>query len=79
LFWVGNEIALRQAADVCDEVLLSRDGGTFDGWAERGQLLGRLERRRPRPSGELDEDGNPVPVRRHHPEDPRSTRRRLAR
>lgn len=76
----GDETALRRAADVCDEALLSRDGSTFDGWAElgakRGQLLGRLERRRLRPSGELDEDGNPVPVRRHHPEEPRRTRPR---
>src|SRR4051795_13236316 len=74
----GDETALRRAADVCDEALLSRDGSTFDGWTELGakrvQLLGRLERRRLRPSGELDEDGNPVPVRRHHPETPRRTR-----
>lgn len=76
----GDETALRRAADVCDEALLSRDGSTFDGWTElgakRAQLLGRLERRRLRPSGELDEDGNPVPVRRHHPETPRRTRPR---
>lgn len=76
----GDETALRRAADVCDEALLSRDRSTFDGWTElgakRAQLLGRLERRRLRPSGELDEDGNPVPVRRHHPETPRRTRPR---
>ncbi len=76
----GDEAALRRAADVCDEALLSRDGSTFDGLpdlgANRAQLLGRLERRRLRPSGQLDEDGNPVPVRRHHPEQPRRTRPR---
>jgi hypothetical protein len=44
--------------------------------AKRAQLLGRLEGRRLRPSGELDEDGNPVPVRRHHPEEPRRARPR---
>src|SRR4051794_27745721 len=57
----GDETALRWAADVCDEALLSRDRSTFDGWTElgakRAQLLGRLERRRLRPSGELDEAG----------------------
>jgi hypothetical protein len=76
----GDETALRRAADVFDEALLSRDGSTFDGWTElgakRAQLLGRLERRGLRPSAELDEDGNPVPVRRHHPEQPRRTRPR---
>jgi DNA polymerase III epsilon subunit-like protein len=76
----GDETALRRAADACDEALLSRQGSTFDGWTElgakRAQLLGRLERRRLRPSGELDEDGNPVPVRRHHPEEPRRARPR---
>jgi hypothetical protein len=76
----GDEAALRRAADACAEAFLSRDGSTFDGWTElgtkRAQLLGRLERRRVPPSGELDEDGNPVPARRHHPEQPRRTRRR---
>jgi hypothetical protein len=76
----GDETALRRAADVCDEALLSRDGSTFDGWTElgakRAELLCRLERRRLRPSGERDEDGNPVPERRHHPETPRRTRPR---
>jgi hypothetical protein len=65
---------------VRDEALLSRSGSTFDGWAElgaeRGQLLDRLQRRRLRPSGELDDDGNPVPVRRHDPEMSRRTRPR---
>jgi hypothetical protein len=79
----GDEAALRRAADACEEALQSRDGSTFDGWTElgakRAQLLGRLERRRLRPSGELDEDGNPVPVRRHHPEVPRRVRLRAVR
>jgi hypothetical protein len=75
----GDETALRRAADVCAEAL-SRDGSTFDGWIELGakhaQLLGRPEHRRLRPSGELDDDGSPVAVRRHHPETPRRTRPR---
>jgi hypothetical protein len=51
-----------------------------EGWtklaAKRGQLLGRFTRLRLRPSGQLDDDGNPVPVRRHHPGEPRRTRAR---
>ncbi|MFF5213617.1 hypothetical protein ACFY2X_47225, partial [Streptosporangium sp. NPDC000396] len=27
-----------------------------------------------RPSGKFDEDGNPIPARRHHPTKPRRTR-----
>lgn len=55
-------------------------GDTSDGWpelrAKRGQLAGRLTRLRGRLSTELDEDGNPIPVRRHHPEDPHRVRGR---
>ena len=51
-------------------------GSTLEGWTElgakRAQLLGRLERLRVRPSAELDEDGNAVPVPRHHPDVPRT-------
>lgn len=76
----GDEAALSRAADVCDEALLSRDGSTFDGWTElgakRAQLLGRLERRRAGSAVKLDEDGNPIPVRRHHPDTARRTRPR---
>ncbi len=61
----GDEAALRRAADVCDEALLSRDGSTFDGLtdlgASRAQLLGRLERRRLPPSGELTRTATPFP------------------
>lgn len=76
----GDEAALRRAADACAEAFLSRDGSTFDGWTELGveqaQLLGRRERRRAGSAVKLDDDGNPVPVRRHHPETPRRTRPR---
>jgi DNA polymerase III epsilon subunit-like protein len=76
----GSEADLHRAVDACDEALLSRGGSTFEGWTElgakRGQLLGRLERLRVRPTDQLDEDGNPIPVRRHHPEAPRRTRPR---
>jgi len=76
----GAEADLRRAVEACEEALLSRGGSTFEGWAElgakRAQLLGRLERLRVRPSDQLDEDGNPIPTRRHHPEVPRRTRAR---
>ena len=76
----GSEADLRRAVDACDEALLSRGGSTFEGWTElgakRGQLLGRLERLRVRPTDQLDEDGNPIPLRRHHPDVPRRTRAR---
>jgi hypothetical protein len=79
--WTADSaVALRRAAEVCDEALLSRDGSTFDGWTElgakRGQLLGRIERRRAGSAVKLDADGNSIPVRRHHPEQPRRTRPR---
>jgi hypothetical protein len=53
------------------------------GWAElrakRGQLAGRLTRLRSRLPTDLDEDGNPIPVRRHHADDPKRLRgRRLS-
>ncbi|GAB3989473.1 exonuclease domain-containing protein [Nocardioides marmoraquaticus] len=76
----GGEDALVRAITVCDEATSLRSGNTADGWAElrakRGQLAGRLTRLQGRLATELDEDGNPVPVRRHHPEQPRRVRGR---
>ncbi len=76
----GSEHALDRALATCDEALAGWSGNTSDGWAElrakRGQLAGRLARLRARLSTELDEDGNPIPVRRHHPENPKRVRGR---
>lgn len=76
----GSLDALQRGIDTCDETFLSRQGSTDDGWAElasrRGQLLGRASRLRDRTSGQLDADGNPVPLRRHHPLVPHRTRAR---
>lgn len=36
--------------------------------------LDRLDRLRGRYTGELDEDRNPIPARRHHPAEPKRTR-----
>lgn len=71
----GDQAALQRAIDVCDDAFLSRQGSTDDAWTElaakRGQLLGRLSRVRGHDTGQLDDDGNPIPVRRHHPDVPR--------
>lgn len=76
----GSEDALERAIKTCDEALAGWAGNTADGWAElrakRGQLAGRLTRLRGRLSTDLDEDGNPIPVRRHHPDDPKRVRGR---
>jgi hypothetical protein len=40
----------------------------------RHRIAGQLARRWMRPSGKVDRNGNPVPVRRHHPERPERTR-----
>ncbi|MGQ2913092.1 hypothetical protein [Aeromicrobium sp.] len=76
----GGEETLERAIKVCDEALGRWAQNTADGWpelrAKRGQLVGRLTRLRGRLSSELDEDGNPIPVRRHHPADPRRVRGR---
>jgi DNA polymerase III epsilon subunit-like protein len=42
--------------------------------ARRTRLAGQLDRGTVRYSSELDEDGNPIPIRRHHPEKPRRSR-----
>ena len=76
----GGEAQLRRAVGICEEAFLSRGTSTFEGWAALGakhaQLLGRLDRLRVRPTDALDEDGNPIPARRHHPDEPRRTRPR---
>lgn len=76
----GSDAALERAITTCDEALADWAGNTADGWpelrAKRGQLAGRLTRLRGRLSTELDEDGNPVPVRRHHPAQPQRVRGR---
>ncbi len=67
--------ALDRAIKVRDEAFLSRQGSTDDAWTElaakRGQLLGRLARLRARSTSEFDDDGNPLPHRCHHPDQPR--------
>jgi hypothetical protein len=68
----GREQDLEAGAWVCSQALLHRSGNTEEAWRlldiREHELLGRLERRRVRYSDELDENGNKVPLRRHHPE-----------
>lgn len=75
---LSGEADLRRAIEAFEKALLSGGGSTFEGGAElgakRAQLLHPLERLRERPSDDLDEEGNPIPTRRHHPEAPRRTR-----
>ena len=74
----GRAADLTAAVTVCDAVLAHRGGSTLESWASletrRGLLAGRAQRLAFRHSGEYDEDGNPIPVRRHHPETPRRVR-----
>jgi hypothetical protein len=74
----GDESALQRSIDLCYEALLSRGGSTDEGWvalrAKRSQLAGRLARIRA--TAGIDEDGNTIFIRRHHPDDPRRSPRR---
>ncbi|CAB4947225.1 MAG: hypothetical protein F2842_06165 [Actinobacteria bacterium] len=74
----GRLSALEAGTAVCDAAFATRHGSSHEGWtrlaSRRNQLAGRADRLRIRPSGKFDEDGNPIPVRRHHPATPRRTR-----
>lgn len=74
----GSAKHLQAGIKICEETLLGRAGSTDDGWRDllttRGRLAGQLARRSFKPSGHVDEDGNPVPIRRHHPTTPERTR-----
>jgi DNA polymerase III epsilon subunit-like protein len=75
----GRVADLTTAVSVCDAALAHRAGSTLEAWTSletrRALLAGRVQRLAFRHSGTYDEDGNPVPVRRHHPEAPRRSRR----
>ena len=74
----GREADLRAGLAVCDQALGSSDGSTDDAWrallVHQMRIAGRLRRVRGRDSGTFDADGNPIPVRRHHPTNPRRSR-----
>ncbi len=75
----GRPADLQTALDVADTTLLTDpQPGPPEHWralqARRTWLAGQLARGSSRFSGQLDEDGNPILVRRHHPDTPRRTR-----
>ena len=74
----GRAVDLQAALKVCTAALLTAGDSSHDGWsrlrARRNQLDGRLTRLTRPLSGTYDVDGQPVPVRRHHPSNPRRTR-----
>jgi hypothetical protein len=71
----GDEVSLRRALDIADEALAEQDDSTHEGWhrllARARQVRGRLDRMRFRHSGHFDADGNPIPLRIHHPDQPK--------
>lgn len=75
----GRPSDLQAGLDVIDEALTTRDGSTAPGWrhltARRAQLAGLQRRARGRPTGEFDEDGNPIVDPPHRPAAPVRTRR----
>jgi hypothetical protein len=72
----GREADLMAALAVIGPTLAQRAGNTDEAWAgleiRASHIEGSLERRRA--LYRIDEHGNRVPVRRHHPENPRRTR-----
>lgn len=70
---------LEAALAIADLVLSQADQvGPVEHWralrARRDWFAGQLDRGTAKPTGEVDEDGNPVLRRRHHPENPKRSR-----
>jgi hypothetical protein len=74
----GGVEQLQRGLEVGGEALLTQACSTDDGWRDlrstQGRIAGQLTRRSFKPSGDIDENGNPVPVRRHQPQTPQRTR-----
>lgn len=70
----GRIADITAALDVIDEAVSTQGGSTIDGWvrarSRRDLLAGQAQRLVVRYTGEFDADGNPIPRRRHHPEQP---------
>lgn len=75
----GRPADLKAAIDIADTTLaVTPKLGPPEHWralqARRTWLAGQLARGTTRYTGDLDADGNPIPVRRHHPDKPRRSR-----
>lgn len=74
----GRKEDLADAIAACDEALARRGGSTTEAWrrlaSTRNRLAGRARQAEGRPTGEVDEDGNPKLHRLHRPENPRWVR-----
>jgi DNA polymerase III epsilon subunit-like protein len=74
----GRKADLEAAALVCGTTLPLRNGSTDEAWRlldiREAQILGQIERQRVRYSDEFDDDGNPIPLRRHQAERPHRIR-----
>lgn len=74
----GRDPDLHAAAAVCAETLPRRNGSTDEAWRllaiREASIEGQLERRRVRYGDQVDENGQPIPLRRHHPTNPRRVR-----
>jgi hypothetical protein len=74
----GRDADLAGAEEVCATALECRMDSTDPAWLvlaiRQRQIRGLIERRRFRPSGQTDIDGNPIPVRRHRAANPRRSR-----
>ena len=75
---VGFSGRLAAAVKICTMAFGVREGSTHEGWqrlqSRQAQLDGRRRRLEFQPSGKTGEDGNPIPVRIHHPAQPKRTR-----
>lgn len=73
----GRVSDLEAGLAICATALAARNDSSHPGWnrlrSRRDLLAGLIQRRTLRPSGQFDEHGNPIPLRRHHPDKPRRT------
>ena len=74
----GHQADYTAALALCDETLTLAGGSTHESWrrlrSRRAQIAGRARRLEQKNATTQDEDGNPIPVRQHHPDTPRRTR-----
>ena len=76
----GHLADLNTATDICETALATRSNSTHDRWtrlqSRRNQLAGRAQHLTTRPSGKLNDNdnGDPIPLRRHHPDNPHRAR-----